>query len=95
MIEGIIIFSIVLIVFLFLYFKKGLYEALIITSIIATLGLLFIPDVILFSFYLRILGHWRLVVISMNDVKLIIIVSMVLFTLYLRGNKHKFEGVIS
>ena len=92
---GLIIFGIIIIVFLFLYFKKGLYEALIVTSVLATIGVLFIPDVVLISFYLRILGHWRLIVISMNEVKLIIIVVMVLFALYLRENRHKFKGVIS
>ncbi len=93
--EGLIIFSILLIIFLVLYFKKELYESLIITSIIATIGVLFLPDMVLTSFYLRIFGKWHLVIITFNDVKLIIIVAMVLFTLYLKENKHKFEGVIS
>ena len=95
MIIGVIIFGIVISVFLILYFKRGFYEALITTSIVATIGVLFIPDAVLLSFYLRLLGRWRLIIITMNQIKIIIIVISVLFLLYLRENKHKFKEVIS
>jgi len=92
---GLIIFGILIVVFLYLYFKKGLYEALIITSILATIGVLFIPDTVLLSFYLRLLGQWHLIIITMNQIKIIVIVISVLFLLYLRENKHRFKEVIS
>jgi len=92
---GLIIFLAIVLIFLYLYFKRGLYEALIITSIIATIGVLFIPDAILASFYLRILGRWRLIIITMNELKILIIVASVLFILYLRSNRGRITGVIS
>jgi len=92
---GLIIFLAIVLIFLYLYFKRGLYEALIITSIIATIGVLFIPDTVLASFYLRILGRWRLIIITMNELKILIIVASVLFILYLRSNRGRITGVIS
>ncbi len=90
-----VIFILVVAVFLILYFFRGLYEAILITGVIATFGVIFIPDAVLFSFYIRILGAWRYVIITMNTVKIIMIAVMIILLVKVRENSQKFKGVIS
>lgn len=94
-IYGMVLFAAIISIFLILYVKRGLYEALIVSAIITTFGVIFMPDSVLFSFYLRVFGTWRYIEITMNELKIIILLASVMFYLYVRENRARFKGVIS
>ena len=89
MIEGVIIFGILAAIFVFLYFKRGFVEALMITSIITTIGILLLPDYVIASFYIRIGGRWRLIIVDMTILKILMIVILGFVYIFWRDIKRK------
>lgn len=92
MIEGVIIFGILAAIFVFLYFKRGFLEALMITSVITTIGILLLPDYVIASFYLRIGGRWHLIIIDMTILKILMLVTLAFVYIFWRDIKKKVSG---
>ena len=92
MMEGVIIFGILAIIFVFLYFKRGFLEALMITSILVTIGILLLPDYVITSFYLRIGGRWHLIIIDMTMLKILMLVFLAFVYIFWRDIKKKVSG---
>ena len=82
MMEGVLIFGIIAGIFLFLYFKKGMMTALLVTSVLVTFGILLLPDYVIASFYIRLGGQWRLIIIDMTTLKVITLVALALLYLF-------------
>ncbi len=89
MMEGVIIFGIIAAIFVFLYFKRGFLEALMITSVITTIGILLLPDYVIASFYLRIGGRWHLIIIDMTTLKILMLVTLAFVYIFWRDIKKK------
>ena len=95
MIEGVLIFGILAAIFVFLYFKRGFMQALIVTSVITTIGILLLPDYVIASFYLRIGGQWRLIIIDMTIVKLMLLIILAFVYLFRKDIEKTFRRVIA
>ena len=92
MMEGVIIFGILAAIFVFLYFKRGFLEALMITSVITTIGILLLPDYVIASFYLRIGGRWHLIIIDITILKILMLVTLAFVYIFWRDIKKKVSG---
>ena len=95
MIEGVLIFGILAAIFVFLYFKRGFMQALIVTSVITTIGILLLPDYVIASFYLRIGGQWRLIIIDMTILKLMLLIVLAFVYLFRKDIEKTFRRVIA
>ena len=92
MMEGVVVFGILAAIFVFLYFKRGFLEALMITSVITTIGILLLPDYVIASFYLRIGGRWHLIIIDMTILKILMLVTLAFVYIFWRDIKKKVSG---
>ena len=92
MMEGVIIFGILAAIFVFLYFKRGFLESLIITSVITTIGILLLPDYVIAAFYLRIGGTWHLIIIDMTILKILMLVTLAFVYIFWRDIQKKVSG---
>ena len=91
MIEGVIIFGILAGIFLFLYFKKGMMTAFLVTSVLVTFGIMLLPDYVIASFYIRLGGRWRLIIIDMTTLKILILISVAFVYLFWKDIKKSFS----
>ncbi len=95
MMEGVIIFGILAAIFVFLYFKRGFMQALIVTSVITTIGILLLPNYVIASFYLRIGGRWHHIIIDMTMLKILLLVLLIFVYIFRKELEKAVKGVIS
>ncbi|NPA75268.1 MAG: hypothetical protein GXO25_04215 [Euryarchaeota archaeon] len=95
MIEGVLIFGILAAIFVFLYFKQGFTQALVVTSVITGIGILLLPDYVITSFYLRIGGRWHLIIIDMTMLKILLLVLLAFVYIFRKDLEKALKGVVN